>query len=133
MRKVRGLQYLISGSLGSRHDYLSFRYILGHPSQVKATPLTKEYLPKEYKDVFTGIGLFPRQPYHTEADESIPPVQHPPRQVAVHPQPAYKKELERLTDLGIITEVQNEFTPWVNSVVVTRQMVQYAYASIHGI
>ena len=69
--------------------------------------------------MFTGIGLFPGQPYHIEVDESIPPVQHPPRQVPVHLQPAYKRELERLTDLGIITEVQNEFTPWVNSVVVT--------------
>ena len=85
-----------------------------HPS-----PLTKEYLLKEYKDVFTGIGLFPGQPYHIEVDESIPPVQHPPRQVPVHPQPAYKRELERLSDLGTITEVQNEFTPLVNSVVVT--------------
>ena len=50
-----------------------------HPSQ-----LTKEYLLKEYKDVFTGIGLFPGQPYHIEVDDSIPPVQHPPRQVPVH-------------------------------------------------
>ena len=73
-----------------------------HPS-----PLTKEYLLKEYKDVFTGIALFPGQPYHIEVDESIPPVQHLPRQVPVHLQPAYKRELERLTDLGIITEVQN--------------------------
>ena len=69
--------------------------------------------------MFTGIGLFPGQPYYIEVDESIPPVQHPPRQVPIHLQPAYKRELERLTDLGIITEVQNEFTPWVNSVVVT--------------
>ena len=61
-----------------------------HPS-----PLTKEYLLKEYKDVFTGTGLFPGQPYHIEVDESIPPVQHPQRQVAVHLQPAYKRELER--------------------------------------
>lgn len=85
-----------------------------HPS-----PLTKDYLLKEYKDVFTGIGLFPGQPYHIQVDESIPPVQHPPRQVPVHIQPAYKKELERLLELGIITEIQNEFTPWVNSTVVT--------------
>ena len=63
--------------------------------------------------------MLPGQPYHIEVDESIPPVQHPPRQVPVHLQPAYKRELERLTDLGIINEVQNEFTPWVNSVVVT--------------
>lgn len=83
------------------------------------TPLTKEHLLTEYKDVFTGIGLFPGQPYHIEVDESIPPVQHPPRQVPVHLQPAYQKELERLKELGIITEVQNEYTPWINSTVVT--------------
>ena len=101
-----------------------------HPS-----PLTKEYLLKEYKDVFTGIGLFPGKSYQIEVDESIPPVQYPPRQVTVHPVPAYKRELERLTDLGIITDVQNEFTPWVNSVVATpeKQTDHYAYASIHGI
>ena len=85
----------------------------GHP-----TPLTKEYLLKEYKDVFTGIGLFPGQPYHIEIDKDASPVQHPPRQVPIHLQPAYKKELARLKELGIITEVKNEYTPWVNSTVV---------------
>ena len=49
-------------------------------------------------------------------------------------QPAYKRELERLTDLGIITEVQNEFTPWVNSVVVTPKADgSTCHTSIHGI
>ena len=72
--------------------------------------LMKEYLLKEYKNVFKGIGLFPGQPYHTELDDSMPPVQHPPRQVPVHLQPAYKRELERLPDPENITEVQNEFS-----------------------
>ena len=72
--------------------------------------LTKEYLLKEYKNVFKGIGLFPGQPYHIELDDSMPPVQHPPRQVPVHLQPAYKRELERLPDPENITEVQNEFS-----------------------
>ena len=88
----------------------------GHP-----TPLTKEYLLKEYKDVFTGIGLFPGQPYHIEIDKDASPVQHPPRQVPIHLQPAYKKELARLKELGIITEVKNEYTPWVISTVVKRK------------
>lgn len=79
------------------------------------TPLTKEYLLK----VFTGIGLFPGQPYHIEIDKNISPVQHPPRKVPVHRQPAYKKKLERLKELGIITEVRNKYTPWVRSTVVT--------------
>ena len=69
--------------------------------------------------MFTRIGLFLGQPYHIELDESIHPAQHQPRQVPVHLQPAYKRELEGLTDRGIITEVQNEFTLSVNSVVVT--------------
>lgn len=82
-------------------------------------PLSKEYLMQEYQDVFSGVGLFPGKPYHIEIDESVPAVQHAPRQVPVHLQPAYKKELKRLTEMGIITEVKNEFTPWVNSAVVT--------------
>jgi len=62
-----------------------------HPS-----PLTKEYLLKEYKDVFTGIGFFPGQPYNIAIDKSILPVQHPPRQVPVHLRPAYRENWKDL-------------------------------------
>ena len=46
-------------------------------------PLTKDYLLKEYEDVFTGIGSFLGAPNHIETDPEVPPVQHTPRQVPV--------------------------------------------------
>ena len=79
-------------------------------------PTTKEYLLREYKDVFQGIGTLPGGYYHIQLKEDYKPVQHPPRQVAVSLRAAYKAELERLVDLGIITEVK-EHTEWINSVV----------------
>ena len=82
-------------------------------------PLTKDYLLKEYEDVFTGIGCFPGAPYHIETDPEVPPVQHAPRQVPVQLQQAYMEELDQLKKWGILSEVRNEYTPWVNSTVVT--------------
>ena len=60
---------------------------------------------KEYKDVFNGIGILPGGPYHTELKENYKAVQHAPHQVAVSVKSAYKAELQRLLDAGIITEV----------------------------
>lgn len=82
-------------------------------------PLTRNYLLKEYEDVFTGIGCFPGAPYHIEIDPEVSPVQHAPRQVPVQLQQAYIKELDQLKKHGILYEVHNEYTPWVNSTVVT--------------
>ena len=82
-------------------------------------PLTKDYLLKEYEDVFTGIGCFPGAPYHIETDPEVPPVQHALRQVPVQLQQAYMEELDQLKKWGILSEVRNEYTPWVNSTVVT--------------
>lgn len=49
--------------------------------------------------------MFPVHSYLIEIDQSIPQVQCPQKQVPVHLKPAYKRKLERLKDLGIITEV----------------------------
>jgi len=46
-------------------------------------PTSKEYLLKEYKDVFEGIGTLPGGPYHIQLKGDYKAVQHPPRQVAV--------------------------------------------------
>ena len=84
-------------------------------------PITKEYLLKEYTDVFTGIGCFPGPEYHIELDPDVTPVQHPPRQVEAQLQPAYKDELDRLVGSGILKEVKDEYSPWISSVVVTKK------------
>ena len=79
-------------------------------------PTTKEYLMKEYKDVFSEIGTLPGGPYHIELKENYKAVQHAPHQVAVSLKSAYKAELQRLLNAGIITEVHGH-TAWINSIV----------------
>ena len=79
-------------------------------------PITKEYILKEYSDVFKGMGTLPGGPYHIRLKEQYRPVQHPPRSVPIAMQTAYKTELDRLTKEGIITEVK-EHTEWINPIV----------------
>ena len=79
-------------------------------------PLTKEYILKEYKDVFEGIGTLPGGEYSITMRKDAKPVQHAARVVPEKKKPAYLKELQRLMRLGIITPV-SEHTPWVNSIV----------------
>ena len=43
-------------------------------------PLTKEDLLTEYRDIFTGTGMFEKE-YHLELDPSVPPVIQTPRKV----------------------------------------------------
>ena len=84
--------------------------------KVHKLPITKEYMLKEYSDVFKGIGTLPGGPYHIRLKEQYRLVQHPPRSVPVAMQDVYKAELERLTKEGIITKVK-EHTEWINSIV----------------
>ena len=79
-------------------------------------PTTKEYILHEYADVFRGIGTLPGGPYHIKLKDSYKPVQHPPRSVSLGLQSAYKAELDRLVQEGIITEV-HDHTEWINSIV----------------
>ena len=79
-------------------------------------PITKEYILKEYHDVFKGVSTLPDGQYHIRLKEQYRPVQHPPRSVPIAMQTTYKAELDRLTKEGIITEVR-EHTEWINSIV----------------
>ena len=78
--------------------------------------ITKDYMLREYSDIFKGIGTLQGGPYHIRLKEQYKPVQHPCRSVPVAMQDAYKAELDRLTKEGIITEVK-EHTEWINSIV----------------
>ena len=79
-------------------------------------PTTKEYILREYADVFAGIGTLPGPAYHIELKDDYTPVRNPPRSVPVGMQDAYKAELQRLLKEEVIIEV-NHYTEWVNSVV----------------
>ena len=84
--------------------------------KVYKLPITKDYILREYNDVFKGIGTLPGGPYHIRLKEQYRPVQHPPSSVPVAMQSAYNAELNRLVKEGFITEV-NEHTEWINSIV----------------
>ena len=76
---------------------------------------------KEYADVFSGIGTLPGPPYDIILQEDYTPVQHPPRSCPVGMRDAYKAELDRLLKEGIIAEVKDQHTEWVNSIVPVRK------------
>ena len=65
---------------------------------------------------FQGVGSLPGPPNHIRLKEKYTPVQHPPHSVPVGMQSAYKTELDRLVQEGIITEVNHQ-TEWVNSII----------------
>ena len=79
--------------------------------------LTKKQVLEDYSDVFSGIGCFPGKPYHIQLKEDSVPVVNPPRSVSIHLQDAFRKELERMESLGIISKVTQP-TEWVNSFVI---------------
>ena len=74
---------------------------------------TKEYILREYADVFTGIRTLPGTAYHIELKEDYTLVRNPPLSVPVGMHDAYKAELQRLKKEEVIIEV-NHSTEWVN-------------------
>ncbi|KAI8483081.1 hypothetical protein Bbelb_392370 [Branchiostoma belcheri] len=77
--------------------------------------LTKESLLEVYPDVFSGLGRLPGK-CHLEVDESVKPVVHPPRTVPVAMKAQLQKELDKMTEDGVIEPVTVP-TPWVSSLV----------------
>ena len=73
----------------------------------------KDYILREYNDVFKGIGTLPGRPYHIRLKEQYRLVQYPTRSAPVAMQSAYRTESNRLVKEGIITE----HTEWINSII----------------
>ena len=55
-------------------------------------PIMKEYILKEYSDVFSRVGTFPGKEYHITPKKTYIPAKHPPRSVPVKIKEAYKEE-----------------------------------------
>ena len=79
-------------------------------------PTTKEYILKEYADVYSDTGALPGPAYHIKLKEDYNIVRNPSHSVPLGMQDAYKAELERLQQEDVIIEV-NHYTEWVNSIV----------------
>ncbi|GFU74955.1 uncharacterized protein K02A2.6 [Trichonephila clavipes] len=78
--------------------------------------ISKIKLIKQYKDVFTGVGEFSNEPFHSTLKNNAVPVIHPPRRVSLALQPKLKSTLDRL-EKGIVSKV-NKPTDWVQSLVI---------------
>ncbi|GFT97221.1 transposon Tf2-6 polyprotein [Nephila pilipes] len=82
--------------------------------------ISKNELIKQYKDVFTGIGEFPREPYHITLKNNSVPVIHPPKRVPQALQPKLKSTLNNLEKEGIVSKV-NKPTDWDQSLVIVEK------------
>ena len=78
------------------------------------TITSKEQILSKYPDVFEGIGRFPSLPYHIQVNMNITPKQTPCRPVLIHLEEAFKKEIDKMLQAGIIKPVK-EAPPWINS------------------
>ena len=75
----------------------------------------KTDLYKKYPDCFEGIGSFPGE-HHIELRLDAEPMIHPPRRIPESLREPLRKELQRMTELGVIQKVDTP-TDWVNSLV----------------
>ena len=75
---------------------------------------SKDQILHEYPDVFEGIGSFPGPPYHIQIDPSVTPKQTPCHPIPVHLKEAFKQEVEKMLQAGVLKPV-HEATPWINS------------------
>lgn len=79
-------------------------------------PVTKEELMLKFPDVFgEGLGKLDGQ-YTIRLDETVPPVQHAPRRIAVALRPQLKDTLDALEAQGVIAQVTTP-TRWISSIV----------------
>ena len=67
-------------------------------------------------DAFEGIGSFPGPPYHIQIYLSVTPKQTPCHPIPVHLKEAFKQEVDKMLQAGVLKPV-HEATPWINSFV----------------
>ena len=81
--------------------------------------LTKEDVLAKHPDVFEGLGEL-GEPLHLEVDDTVKPVQIPPRRIPEALRNPLKDHLRELEEQGIIQKVV-EPTEWVSSIVVNKK------------
>ena len=90
--------------------------VSNHKGMVSKFITNKEQILANYSDVFGGIGCFPGPPYHIEVDPSVIPKQIPCQPIPIHLKESFKKENDKMLQVGVLKPV-NQPTPWINSFV----------------
>ena len=80
---------------------------------------SREQILSSYPDIFEGISRFPGPIYHIQINTNIPPKQTPCWPIPIHPKEAFKKEIDKMLQVGIIKPVQ-EASPWINSFILVK-------------
>ena len=96
------------------------KHPLNGKTSVSRLPLTKQDILSQYSGCFEGIGHFPGDPYKFHLKPDHKPARHAPKKVPVHPETAFKEEIDFLVKQGILEEVK-EHTDWVNSYVIVEK------------
>ena len=76
----------------------------------------KEQIFITYADVFDGIGCFLGPSYHIQVDPCVTPKQTPCWPIPVHLKEAFKKEIDKILQVGVLKS-WNQAIPWINSFV----------------
>ena len=87
--------------------------------QISKLITSKDQIMAQYPDGFEGIGKFLGPPYTIHLDPSIPPKQTPCQPVPIHLKESFKKEIDKMLQVGVLKPV-TEATPWINSIVLVK-------------
>ena len=83
---------------------------LGHGrSDALHVGMTETQLLEDYKDVFTGIGLFPGE-YRIKLDPEVKPVVHAARKIPIVLQKRLEKELQDMQKKGVKPDFKQNFS-----------------------
>ena len=101
------------------------------PNTVTQCPLTKEIIMDTHKDVFTGIGTFPGDPYKFELNSTAKPTRHAPRKVPIHLKGTFHEEVDNLVKPGILEKGELSIE-WVQSYVIVEKVVKLDSGNTHS-
>ena len=85
----------------------------------QCSSMTKKEMKHNYRDVFTGVGLYDKR-YHMQLNPDVKGVIQPPRKIPYQAQPKLKVVLDKLKGQNIITDVDKS-TEWVNNLVIVEK------------
>ena len=103
------------------------------PRQKYAVPklvTSKQQILHVYPDVFEGICSFPGPPYQKKLDLSVTPKQTPCHPIPVHLKEAFKQEVDKMLQAGVL-KPGYEATPWINSFVLVESKDKSGNLKLH--
>ena len=83
-------------------------------SELNIVIISKEQILSSYPDILKCIGRFPGPLYHIQVNPNITTKQNPCQLEPIHLKETFKKEKDKMLQVGIIKPVK-EATPWINS------------------